>query len=73
MNKTNAKRIDRFITRYQREQQIGYDVAEERLMREFQRRVARKEVSRPPKASGPANGQQQPIQGSLEYALAESL
>lgn len=61
MNKLNTRRIDRFITRYKQEQQVSFAVAEERLMREFQRRVARKEASKPPKPPAAPNEQEKPI------------
>lgn len=73
MNKLNTRRIDRFITRYKQEQQVSFAVAEERLMREFQRRVARKVGPGPAKSPAALNEQPEPIQGTLEYALSESL
>lgn len=75
MNKLNTRRIDRFIERYRREQQVGYCVAEERLMREFQRRVARRVKPQAPTAPAAPNGQQMASQqpGQLELALQESI
>lgn len=85
MKKTYTRRLDRFVARYRADMQISYELAEQRLLREFQRRVDLRARQAAATSPAPPNGQEQmldrghqeaalalPEPGTFAYALAES-